>query len=359
MRFDYEGDILKTIDVLNAYVDDGLSGFSDDSNDGRADRCVDEIGTVLPIENQGIPRSFLGMSLTFRENICHAYQPYLIDQIVNLMGCKDAKPTLTPLKFNFDIPVNTGPAHPGFTNVPYNRIIGMMNFLSSCTRPDITNAVRTLASHTLNPSKRAWIQLQNTAQYLNTTRNWGICFGLLSPFEFPGIDQNHPTDQNAFTTFADSDHAKDETDRVSVSGFVSLFCGSPINWGSKKQTGTVALSSMEAEVIAGCNGIKDAHWIRKMWNEFEGQKLTINIGIDNQAAIYFGNADADHSRAKHIDIRYYFIKNAVRSNTVKLWYCPTEYNPADLFTKPLRPDRHLMLMQLVGMRQIEEVCQDD
>ena len=78
--------------------------------------------------------------------------------------------------------------------------------------------------------------------------------------------------------------------------------------------------------------------------------------MDNQAAIYFGNADVDHTRAKHIDLRYYYIKDKVDDKTVKLWYCPSSYNPADLFTKPLPCNRHLYLMRMIGLHRLEEVC---
>jgi hypothetical protein len=114
---------------------------------------------------------------------------------------------------------------------------------------------------------------------------------------------------------------------------------------------------MEAETVAACNGIRDAAWLRKFWNDLDPlTKWPINVGIDNQAAIYFGNADADHTRAKHIDLRHKYIKQAVRDKTAKLWYCPSVNMPADVLTKPLRCDKHMYFMRMLGMRKIEEVC---
>ena len=114
---------------------------------------------------------------------------------------------------------------------------------------------------------------------------------------------------------------------------------------------------MEAEVVSACNGTKDAAWLRKFWQEIEPNlQLPVNVGLDNEAAIYFGNADVDHTRAKHIDLRFYYIKAAVSDEIIRLWYCPGLYNPADIFTKSLKPDHHVYLMRMLGMRRIEEVC---
>ena len=124
---------------------------------------------------------------------------------------------------------------------------------------------------------------------------------LLALFSYTGIEHDLSQEQHYFTVFSDSDHTK-EPDCVSVSGYVSMFNGSAINWSSKKQVGTVALSSMEAEVITSCNAMKEAAWTRKFLNEFESAPWSINVGIDNQATIYFNNAVVNHTRAKHIDM---------------------------------------------------------
>ena len=342
------------------WVDNDLSGFTNDEG-GRVQKCVDEIGELLPIEDKGIPTSYLGMALGFNRNdrVAYAYQPGLIDQIVKACRMEQSKPVVTPIRANITIEKNNGPPFPGFHNISYASVIGAINFISCCTRPDICNAVRILAAHSSNPSKKAWKQLNQLVTYLKTTRNWVLCFGLPSPYIMnPATnDQSHmKNSENLFTVYTDADWAQ-ESDRISISGFISFLIGSPLNWSSKKQKGTIALSSMESEVVAACHGIKDAAWLKKIWGELDPQAgYPVNIGMDNQAAIYFGNANVDHTRVKHIDLRYYYIKDKVNDKTVKLWYCPSSYNPADLFTKPLPCDQHLYLMRMIGLCCLEEVC---
>jgi hypothetical protein len=346
-----------TLDYHLFHVDDDKAGISEDGT-GRAQHVIDELKSVFPIEDMGIPKSYLGISIGYNtpKRLAYLYQPGLIDQIVGKMRLNDAKPATTPLQWNVAISPNTGPTHPGFHSVSFPSILGAINYLACATRPDVSNAVRVLASHAAKPSKSAWFALNWLVRYLKGTRNQVLVFGLDLPFDF-AEGSSRPSMQNAFTVFSDSDYAS-ENDRMSISGYISMLYGSPIGWSSKKQTGTVALSSMEAEVIAGCLGTKEALYMRKLWSEIESYDLIypVNLAIDNQAAIYFGNANADHKRVKHIDIRYQFIRTAVNAEVIRLWYCPSTHNPADLFTKGFRADRHSFLMRLIGMRRIEEVC---
>ncbi|GJV26266.1 retrovirus-related pol polyprotein from transposon TNT 1-94 [Tanacetum coccineum] len=57
-----------------------------------------------------------------------------------------------------------------------------------------------------------------------------------------------------------------------------------------------------------------------------------------------------HSRTKHIDVRYHFIKEQVEKGIVELFFVRTEYQLADLFTKALSEDRFKYLVRRLGMR---------
>ncbi|GKE27627.1 hypothetical protein Tco_1443011 [Tanacetum coccineum] len=57
-----------------------------------------------------------------------------------------------------------------------------------------------------------------------------------------------------------------------------------------------------------------------------------------------------HSKTKHIDIRYHFIKEHVERGTVEIYFVGTEYQLADLFTKALSKERFEYLVHRIGMR---------
>ena len=59
-----------------------------------------------------------------------------------------------------------------------------------------------------------------------------------------------------------------------------------------------------------------------------------------------------HQRSKHIDIRYHFLRDQVGKNMIKLEYCKSEDQIADIFTKPLKIDAFIKLRDMLGMRVI-------
>nr|GEY52867.1 hypothetical protein [Tanacetum cinerariifolium] len=76
----------------------------------------------------------------------------------------------------------------------------------------------------------------------------------------------------------------------------------------------------------------------------------IPMYYDNKSAIALCCNNVQHSRSKHIDIRYYFIKEQVENGVIELYFVNTEYQLADLFTKALGRDRIEFLINKLGMR---------
>ncbi|GKD18830.1 hypothetical protein Tco_1207988, partial [Tanacetum coccineum] len=86
----------------------------------------------------------------------------------------------------------------------------------------------------------------------------------------------------------------------------------------------------------------------EMWKAVE--RLKIPMYCDSKAAIAISCNPVQHSRTKHIDVRYHFIKEHVEKGIVELFFVGTEYQLADLFTKALSEDRFKYLVRRLGMR---------
>nr|GFB48422.1 retrovirus-related Pol polyprotein from transposon TNT 1-94 [Tanacetum cinerariifolium] len=71
---------------------------------------------------------------------------------------------------------------------------------------------------------------------------------------------------------------------------------------------------------------------------------------DNKSAIALCCNNVQHSRSKHIDIRYYCIKEQVKNGVIELYFVNTEYQLSDLFTKALGKDIIEFLTTKLGMR---------
>ncbi|GJV05420.1 hypothetical protein Tco_1343076 [Tanacetum coccineum] len=78
----------------------------------------------------------------------------------------------------------------------------------------------------------------------------------------------------------------------------------------------------------------------------------IPMYYDNKSAIALCCNNVQHSRAKHIDVRYHFIKGQVENEIVELYFVQTIYQLADIFTKPLPRERFNFLIEKLGMRSM-------
>ncbi|GJZ90598.1 hypothetical protein Tco_0662525 [Tanacetum coccineum] len=72
---------------------------------------------------------------------------------------------------------------------------------------------------------------------------------------------------------------------------------------------------------------------------------------DNKSAIALCCNNVQHSRSKHIDIRFHFIKEHVENGVIELYFVNTEYQLADIFTKALCRERIEFLINKLGMRR--------
>ncbi|GJX59582.1 retrovirus-related pol polyprotein from transposon TNT 1-94 [Tanacetum coccineum] len=78
----------------------------------------------------------------------------------------------------------------------------------------------------------------------------------------------------------------------------------------------------------------------------------IPLYCDNKSAIALCCNNVQHSRSKHIDIRHHFIKEQVENGVVELYFVRTEYQLADIFTKPLAREQLEFLINKLGMRSM-------
>nr|GEV73869.1 hypothetical protein [Tanacetum cinerariifolium] len=95
--------------------------------------------------------------------------------------------------------------------------------------------------------------------------------------------------------------------------------------------------------------------------QFLGEKLLTDYGFhfnkipiycDSKSAIARSCNPVQHSRTKHIVVRYHFIKEYVEKGTIELYFVKTDYQLADIFTKALPTDRFNYLVRRLGMRSL-------
>nr|GEU47780.1 reverse transcriptase domain-containing protein [Tanacetum cinerariifolium] len=124
-----------------------------------------------------------------------------------------------------------------------------------------------------------------------------------------------------------------------------------VSWSSKKQDCT-ALSTVEAEYVSLSACCTQVLWMRTHLKDFGFHFNKIQIYCDSKSAIDISCNPFQHSRTKHIAVRYHFIKEHVEKGTIELYFIKTDYQLADLFTKALPKDRFNYLVRRLGMRNL-------
>ncbi|KAJ9545389.1 hypothetical protein OSB04_025096 [Centaurea solstitialis] len=121
-----------------------------------------------------------------------------------------------------------------------------------------------------------------------------------------------------------------------------------------KKQNSVSTSTAEAEYVAAGICCAQVLWLRNQLQDYDIQLSKIPIYCDNTSAIAIANNPVLHSKTKHIEVRYHFIRDHVMNGDIELHFVPTEYQLADLFTKPLDVMRFNMLLSELGMLNPEE-----
>ncbi|GJY31955.1 retrovirus-related pol polyprotein from transposon TNT 1-94, partial [Tanacetum coccineum] len=145
--------------------------------------------------------------------------------------------------------------------------------------------------------------------------------------------------------------ARYQDTRRSASGSAQFLGDKLVSWSSKKQKSTAILST-EAEYIALSGCCAQILWMRSQLTDYGFQFNKIPLYRDKKSAIALCCNNVQHSRAKHIDVRYHFIKEQVKNGIVELYFVRTEYQLADIFTKPLPRERFNFLIEKLGMRSM-------
>ncbi|KAI5312565.1 hypothetical protein L3X38_041738 [Prunus dulcis] len=135
--------------------------------------------------------------------------------------------------------------------------------------------------------------------------------------------------------YSDADWAGNINTRRSTTGCVVFLDCNPISWQSKKQ-GSMSRSSTEAEYRALANTAADLSWIRQVFLDLKMFLPDAPIMYcDNLSALALSSNPVYHSRIKHLDIDFHFVREKVQRKDLIVQYIPTEEQIADVFTKGL------------------------
>lgn len=311
----YRKDESGKICFIIIHVDDMLTATNDKEFSMELMR---KIGMDFEIKDLGKVKNYLGIDVEEINGEYFISQKDHIDKIVKEIGLVDGKES----KFPLDTGYYKLEGKELSTNEEYRKMIGMLLYLSTKSRPDIAASVAILSQKVSKPRDCDWNEVKRVVRYLKGTSNTKLRLNMKEA-------------NNIFEVFSDASWAEDKTDRKSNSGYLCQVNGGTVSWSCKKQS-IVTLSSMESEYVALTEACKEVHWLKEVAKGFSinvPDKVVINT--DSQSCIEAIRNQKFSFRTKHIDTRHHFIREQVNEGKVELKYKKTEENLADMMTKPL------------------------
>ena len=325
------------------WVDD-LIYFSDDQK--FAETFKKEMSGRFTVGECSELNWFLGMNFEFKEDKIEVSQQAYIRELLRKFGLEDCKGVGSPLPEKWDHDNDSTREPLNLSECDYRGLVGSINYLASTTRPDLSYAAHVLCRHLNNPSNIHWKAGKHVLRYLKTTMEYKLTF--------MGRVQN-------IIGYCDADFAGDIDTRKSTAGYCFFMGdGGSVSWSSKLQK-SVATSTLEAEVYAASEALKELIYL-------QGIMYDMGIGIDrsimmcdSQAAMAMTRNMSTKGKSKHFSTRVAFLRDETANGRCNWLYVSTDNNCADILTKGLGKLKCIRFATtlLRGERGCQDSCNPD
>jgi hypothetical protein len=304
------------------YVDDNkLSHVSPDVVTMVIEKIEEHFGAV--VTTRGKKHEFLGMQLEFRDDgtVAILMDRYLRQAIEDskMDITRDAASPATKGLMSVD---EQSPPLPQHDADVFHHVVALLLYVSSRARVDTQTALSFLCTRVSNPTEQDRRKLKRLLQYLR---------GTLHMPRVLGAETLH-----RMTTYVDVAFAPHPDMRSHTGGGISFGRGALCTKSTKQRINTK--STTESETVGASDYLPNTIWLAN-FIKAQGYEITENLFMqDNESAIKLeknGRASAGQ-RTRHMDIRYFWIKDRVKQENIKITYCPTEAMLADFLTKPLQ-----------------------
>jgi hypothetical protein len=280
---------------------------------------------------------FLGLQIKQTEDGIFLNQSKYVIDLLKRFGLTNAKAYGTPMSPSTKLDKDEK-GKPVDVKL-YRGMIGSLLYLTA-SRPDIMFSVCLCARFQSCPKESHLIAVKRIFRYLLGTIDLGLWYPKSNSFDL--------------ISYTDADFAGCKIDRKSTSGTCHFLGHSLVSWFSKKQN-SVALSTAEAEYVAAGSCCAQSLYIKQQLEDFKILFDHIPIRCDNTSAISLSKNPIQHSRTKHIEIRYHFIRDHVQKGDIELEFVSTDSQWADILTKPLIEERFCTIRREIGMARYVDI----
>ncbi|WVZ70690.1 hypothetical protein U9M48_019333 [Paspalum notatum var. saurae] len=308
--------------IVQIYVDDIIFGGS---SHALLSSFAEQMSREFEMSLMGELQFFLGLQIKQGLEGTFVHQAKYTRDILKKFNMGDSKPMTTPMSTNTALDADEdGEA---VDQKEFRGMIGSLLYLMA-TRPDIQFAVCLCARYQASP---------RTSHRQAVKCIFSLVFGtarvLLS-----------------LRGFSDADHAGCRIDRKSTSGTCQLLGTSLVSWSSRKQACIPVYH--RSRVYSCCSQLL---WMKATLSDFGLRFGRIPLLVDSTSAISVAKNTVLHSRTKHIDVRFYYLRDHYEKGDIDLVHVVTQNQLADIFTKPLEFSAFVRLRGELGVLQIEGV----
>ena len=204
----------------------------------------------------------------------------------------------------------------------FHATVAKLLYLGKRARPDLLTAIAFLSTRVSKPDVDDYGKLRRCMRYLRSTRTL--------PLVLEG------SQLGKVSWWVDASYAVHPDMRSHTGAIMTMGGGTVSSMSTRQKINT--RSSTEAELVGVDDAMSGIVWTRNFLMA-QGVHVSDNVVYqDNMSAILLeknGQASCG-KRTRHINIRYFFIKDRVAKQELRIEYCPTEDMLSDLLTKPLQ-----------------------
>jgi hypothetical protein len=249
-----------------------------------------------------------------------------IEKILNRFSMEKCRAVATPQTVGaLPLPAASDAEEVNDESLPYRAIVGCLQYLVQCSRPELANAVRTLGKYLNKYTHENYSMAKRVLRYLRGTSDYGLVW------------EKKETPDLHFVAYADADLGNEKDDRHSITGYVLQLNGCTYAYKSRKQR-IVTDDTCCAEFVAASECSTMIVWTHNLCKELKlkRHKPTI-LYQDNQATITVLTEIKGNYKTKSVDLKYHKVRDFHERGEFKVCYCPSTENLADIFTKALGP----------------------
>lgn len=327
--------------IIALYVDDTLI-FAKETSTMLA--IKKQLKDAFNAKDLGPASYILGIRIRRDENRLALDQTNYIKNILDEYNMADARPVNTPID-GYEALTPAKPNEPRTDQLEYQKRMGSIRYLVTCTRPDIAFVASKLSQYTHDPAVRHRVALDRVLRYLKGTMNLALTF-----------DRTGSNFSTKPVGYANASYSDDVLDRKSTYGTTMILGNAACMWVNRKQQSTAG-STMEAEYISLCQAAKDIVWMTRWMNELQFRTTAnsppIQLCGDNKASMDLVKNPEHHDRSKHIDVQYHYTREVMADGLISIKQVPTNEMIADILTKPLTGEKFTKFRSQLGLKEWE------